>query len=82
MGVNLDGSDLSRESLKEMEKFINFELLKYLLRMLLIKYKLDLYSDEEKDQCCMKLMVEYKMNKSFQDVKVRFGSQIYRLWDF
>lgn len=49
MGVNLDGSDLSRESLKEMEKFINFELLKYLLRMLLIKYKLDLYSDEEKD---------------------------------
>lgn len=81
MGVNLDGSDSSRESLKEMEKLTNSELLKYSPRMSPTKYKLDLYSDEEKDQRCTKLMAEYKTNKSLQDVKARPGSQIYRSWD-
>lgn len=63
MGVNLEGSDFSRESLKEMEKFFNFDLLRYFLNVLLMKYKVDQLSDVEKDQWCFKLMVEYKMNK-------------------
>lgn len=41
MGVNLEGSDFSRESLKEMEKFFNFDLLRYFLNVLLMKYKVD-----------------------------------------
>lgn len=63
MGVNLEGSDFSRESLKEMEKFFNFDLLRYFLNVLQMKYKVDQLSDVEKDQWCFKLMVEYKMNK-------------------
>ena len=80
MGVNLDGSDSSRESLKEMEKLSNSELLKYSPHLSSSKYKVDLYSDEEKDQRCSKLMAEYKTNKRLQDVKAK-GSQIYRTWD-
>lgn len=81
MGVNLDGSDSSRESLKEMAKLSNSELIKYSPRMSPSKFKVDLYSDEEKDQRCTKLMAEYKTNKKLQDVKARPGSQIYRTWD-
>lgn len=80
MGVNLDGSDSSRESLKEMEKLSNSELLKYSPHLSPSKYKVDLYSDEEKDQRCSKLMAEYKTNKRLQDVKAK-GSQIYRTWN-
>lgn len=80
MGVNLDGSDSSRESLKEMEKLANSELLNYAPAVSPTKFKLDLYSDEEKDQRCSKLMKEYKTNKKLQDVKAK-GSQIYRSWD-
>ena len=80
MGVNLDGSDSSRESLKEMEKLSSSELLKYSPNLSPTKYKVDLYSDEEKDQRCSKLMAEYKTNKKLQDIKAK-GSQIYRSWD-
>ncbi|XP_074633287.1 uncharacterized protein LOC141892060 isoform X1 [Acropora palmata] len=81
MGVNLDGSDSSRESLKEMAKLSNSEMMTYSPRMSPSKFKVDLYSDEEKDQRCTKLMAEYKTNKKLQDVKTRPGSQIYRTWD-
>lgn len=81
MGVNLDGSDSSRESLKEMAKLSNSEMMTYSPRMSPSKFKVDLYSDEEKDQRCTKLMAEYKTNKKLQDVKARPGSQIYRTWD-
>ena len=80
MGVNLDGSDSSRESLKEMEKLSKSELLKYAPNVSPTKYKVDLYSDAEKDQRCSKLMEEYKTNKKLQDCKTK-GSQIYRTWD-
>ncbi|XP_067038428.1 uncharacterized protein [Acropora muricata] len=81
MGVNLDGSDSSRESLKEMAKLSNSEMMTYSPSMSPSKFKVDLYSDEEKDQRCTKLMAEYKTNKKLQDVKARPGSQIYRTWD-
>lgn len=63
MGVNLDGSDFSRESFKEMEKLFNIEFLNYFFELFLKKYKVDQLSDVEKDQWCFKLMEEYKINK-------------------
>lgn len=81
MGVNLDGSDSSRESLKEVEKLSNSELLKYSPNVSPTKYKVDSYSDAEKDQRCSKLIKEYKTNKRLQDVKGQGSSQIYRSWD-
>ena len=80
MGVNLDGSDSSRESLKEMEKLSNSELVNYSPHVSPTKYNVDSYSDAEKDQRCSKLIKEYKTNKRLQDVKAN-GSQIYRSWD-
>ena len=80
MGVNLEGSDSSRESLKEMEKLSNSDLLRYSPNVSPTKYKVDRLSDAEKDQRCSKLMAEYKTNKKLQDVKSS-GSQVYRSWD-
>ncbi|XP_020602989.1 protein turtle homolog B-like isoform X2 [Orbicella faveolata] len=80
MGVNLEGSDSSRESLKEMEKLSNSDLLRYSPNVSPTKYKVDQLSDAEKDQRCSKLMAEYKTNKKLQDVKAS-GSQVYRSWD-
>lgn len=80
MGVNLDGSDSSRESLKEMEKLSNSELLRYSPNVSPTKYKVDQLSDAEKDQRCSKLMEEYKTNRKLQDVKAT-GSHVYRSWD-
>lgn len=80
MGVNLEGSDSSRESLKEMEKLSNSDLLKYSPNVSPAKYKVDQLSDAEKDQRCSKLMAEYKTNKKLQDVKAS-GSQVYRSWN-
>ncbi|PFX26807.1 uncharacterized protein LOC111328463 isoform X2 [Stylophora pistillata] len=80
MGVNLEGSDSSRESLKEMEKLSNTELLNYSPEVSPKKYKVDHLSDAEKDQRCSKLMKEYKTNKKLQDVRAS-GSHVYRSWD-
>lgn len=80
MGVNLDGSDSSRESLKEMEKLSNTELLNYSPELSPKKYKVDQLSDAEKDQRCSKLMEEYKTNKKLQNVRAS-GSHVYRSWD-
>ena len=80
MGVNLEGSDSSRESLKEMEKLSNSELLRYSPEVSPTKYKVDRLSNVEKDQRCSKLMAEFKTNKKLQDVKAS-GSQVYRSWD-
>ncbi|KAJ7330682.1 hypothetical protein OS493_022297 [Desmophyllum pertusum] len=80
MGVNLEGSDSSRESLKEMEKLSNSELLKYSPDVSPPKYKADVLSDSEKDKRCSKLMAEYKTNKKLHHVKSS-GSQVYRSWD-
>ncbi|XP_078379164.1 uncharacterized protein LOC144662264 isoform X4 [Oculina patagonica] len=80
MGVNLEGSDSSRESLKDMDKLSNSDLLRYSPDVSPTKYKVDRLSDAEKDQRCSKLMTEYKTNKKLQDVKAS-GSQVYRSWD-
>ena len=80
MGVNLDGSDSSRESFKEMENLSRSELLEYTPQVSPTKYKVDLLSEAEKDKRCSKLMEEYKTNKKLQDVRDS-GSQIYRTWN-